>query len=83
MLSGRTLQAVIPGGSSAKILRADERFKGTHKDGTDFDWGIEDIPLDFDGPMSAGTMSGSGALLLWTIRLIWLKQWQILMLLRT
>jgi NADH-quinone oxidoreductase subunit F len=62
LLPGRTLQAVIPGGSSAKILRADERFKGTHKDGTDFDWGIEDIPLDFDGPMAAGTMSGSGGI---------------------
>ena len=40
-----------------------------HKDGTEFDWGIEDIPLDFDGPMSAGTMS-IGVLSLWTIRLI-------------
>ena len=44
LLPGRTLQAVIPGGSSAKVLRADERFKGTLKDGTDFDWGIDDIP---------------------------------------
>ena len=62
LLPGRSLQAVIPGGSSAKILRADERFKGTHKDGTEFDWNIEDIPLDFDGPMAAGTMSGSGGI---------------------
>ena len=64
LLPGRTLQAVIPGGSSAKVLRADERFKGTLKDGTDFDWGIEDIPLDFDGPMAAGTMSGSGGIVI-------------------
>ena len=60
---GRSLKAVIPGGSSAKVLRADERFTGTHKDGTDFDWGITDIPLDFDGPIAAGSMSGSGGII--------------------
>ncbi|MEM0965277.1 MAG: NADH-quinone oxidoreductase subunit NuoF [Verrucomicrobiota bacterium] len=60
---GRTLKAVIPGGSSSKVLRGDERFKGKLKDGTEFDWGIEDIPLDFDGPMAAGSMSGSGAVI--------------------
>ena len=62
LLPGRSLQAVIPGGSSAKVLRADERFKGTLKDGSDFNWTIDDIPLDFDGPMAAGTMSGSGGI---------------------
>ena len=60
---GRTLKAVIPGGSSAKVLRADERFSGSLKDGTAFDWGLEDIPLDFDGPMAAGSMSGSGGII--------------------
>lgn len=60
---GRSLKAVIPGGSSSKVLRAGERFRGKHKDGTEFDWGIEDIPLDFDGPMAAGSMSGSGAVI--------------------
>lgn len=60
---GRALKAVIPGGSSAKVLRADERFSGTLKDGTPFDWGLEDIPLDFDGPMAAGSMSGSGGII--------------------
>ena len=60
---GRSLKAVIPGGSSAKVLRADERFSGTLKDGTEFDWGLEDIPLDFDGPMAAGSMSGSGGII--------------------
>jgi NADH-quinone oxidoreductase subunit F len=63
LLPGRSLKAVIPGGSSAKILRADERFVGKHKDGTEFDWGIEDVPLDFDGPMAAGSMSGSGGII--------------------
>ena len=60
---GRSLQAVIPGGSSAKVLRADERFKGKLKDGSEFDWGINDIPLDFDGPIAAGSMSGSGGII--------------------
>jgi NADH-quinone oxidoreductase subunit F len=60
---GRKLKAVIPGGSSSKILRADERFKGKLKDGSEFNWGIEDIPLDFDSPMAVGSMSGSGAII--------------------
>jgi NADH-quinone oxidoreductase subunit F len=58
---GRALQAVIPGGSSSKVWREGERFSGELRDGTEFDWGIEDVPLDFDGPMAAGSMSGSGA----------------------
>lgn len=60
---GRSLQAVIPGGSSAKVWRAGERFTGKLKDGEPFDWGLEDVPLDFDGPMAAGSMSGSGAVI--------------------
>jgi NADH-quinone oxidoreductase subunit F len=60
---GRALQAVIPGGSSAKVWRAGERFNGKLKNGEPFDWGIEDVPLDFDGPMAAGSMSGSGAVI--------------------
>lgn len=58
---GRSLQALIPGGSSSKVLRAGERFTGKLRNGEEFNWGIEDIPLDFDGPMAAGSMSGSGA----------------------
>ncbi len=61
--SGRTLQAVIPGGSSSKIWRAGERFKGKLRNGTEFDWAIDDIPLDFDSPAAAGSMSGSGAVI--------------------
>ncbi len=60
---GRTLKAVIPGGSSAKVLRADERFTGRLKDGTAFDWGIEDIPMDFDSLTAVGSMSGSGGVI--------------------
>ncbi len=60
---GRTLKAVIPGGSSSKILRADERFTGKLKDGTEFDWGIEDIPMDFDSLAAVGSMSGSGGVI--------------------
>jgi NADH-quinone oxidoreductase subunit F len=58
---GRSLQALIPGGSSSKVLRSGERFTGKLRSGEEFNWGIEDIPLDFDGPMAAGSMSGSGA----------------------
>jgi NADH-quinone oxidoreductase subunit F len=60
---GRSLQAVIPGGSSAKVWRAGERFTGKLKSGEPFDWEIDDVPLDFDGPMAAGSMSGSGAVI--------------------
>lgn len=59
----RKLKAVIPGGSSAKVLRAGERFKGKLRNGTEYDWGIEDIPMDFDSPMAVGTMSGSGGVI--------------------
>ena len=63
LLPGRDLKAIIPGGSSAKVLKADERFSGKLKDGTEFDWSIWDIPLDFDGPAAAGSMSGSGGII--------------------
>ncbi len=63
LLPGRKLQALIPGGSSSKVLRAGERFQGKLKNGDAFDWGIEDIPLDFDSPMAVGSMSGSGAVI--------------------
>ncbi len=60
LAQGRTLKAVIPGGSSSKILRADERFSGKLKDGTPFEWTINDIPMDFDSLAAVGSMSGSG-----------------------
>ena len=44
---GRKLKAVIPGGSSAKVLSADESY--TIREGeTEKVIGIDDIPMDFD-----------------------------------
>src|ERR1700742_260423 len=49
---GRKLKAVIPGGSSAKVLKAGDRYKIKTKrpDGTmeEKEISLEDIPLDFD-----------------------------------
>ena len=45
--NGNKLKAVIPGGISAKILRADEI----------------DVAMDFDSLMAAGTMAGSGGVI--------------------
>src|SRR6478736_1389260 len=57
---GRSLKAIIPGGSSAKVLRADERFK--LKDGREI--GIMDIPMDFDTMAACGSMAGSGGVII-------------------
>jgi NADH-quinone oxidoreductase subunit F len=47
MRNGNRLKAVIPGGISAKILRADE----------------VDVAMDFDSLMAAGSMAGSGGVI--------------------
>jgi NADH-quinone oxidoreductase subunit F len=47
MRNGRKLKAVIPGGMSAKILRADEI----------------DVAMDFNSLSAAGTMAGSGGVI--------------------
>jgi NADH-quinone oxidoreductase subunit F len=64
---GRKLKAIIPGGSSAKVLRADERYKIKTKqpDGTtkDEEIGIEDILMDFDSLAAVGSMAGSGGVI--------------------
>jgi NADH-quinone oxidoreductase subunit F len=64
---GRKLKAVIPGGSSAKVLRADERFKLKVKqpDGSTIEQeiSINDIPMDFDSLAAAGSMAGSGGVI--------------------
>jgi len=58
----RKLKAVIPGGSSSKVLRADEKFK--IKDGENtIEIGIEDIPMDFDTMAACGSMAGSGGVI--------------------
>ena len=63
---GRTLKAIIPGGSSSKVLKAGEKFKLKRKgaDGlmVSVDVDLLDLPYDFDSLMAAGTMSGSGAI---------------------
>lgn len=64
---GRKLKAIIPGGSSSKILKAGEKYK-LKKKGVDgqmvtVDTDLLDLPYDFDSLMQAGTMSGSGAII--------------------
>jgi NADH-quinone oxidoreductase subunit F len=65
--SGRQIKAVIPGGSSAKVLRADERFKLKVKqpDGSTAEQEVSlyDIPMDFDSLAAAGSMAGSGGVI--------------------
>jgi NADH-quinone oxidoreductase subunit F len=67
MKPGRKLKAVIPGGSSAKVLRADERFKIKQKqpDGSmaEKEMGIDDLVMDFDSLAAAGSMAGSGGVI--------------------
>ncbi len=55
---GRKLKAVIPGGSSAKVLRAGEKFKVKDKEIT-----LEEIPMDFDTLAACGSMAGSGGVI--------------------
>jgi len=55
---GRSLKAVIPGGSSSKVFKAGEKFKIK---GRDVD--MLDLPYDFDSLMAAGSMSGSAAII--------------------
>ncbi len=64
---GRSIRAIIPGGSSSKVLKAGEKFKLKRKgaDGqmTTVDVDLLDLPYDFDSLQAAGTMSGSGAII--------------------
>ncbi|HEV2394798.1 MAG TPA: NADH-quinone oxidoreductase subunit NuoF [Verrucomicrobiae bacterium] len=64
---GRKLKAVIPGGSSAKVFKAGEKFKLKRKgpDGKDVEkeFDMLDLPYDFDSLIGAGSMSGSGAII--------------------
>ena len=64
---GRQLKAVIPGGSSSKVLKAGEKFKMKRKSAegqmVTVDVDLLDLPYDFDSLQAAGTMSGSGAII--------------------
>jgi NADH-quinone oxidoreductase subunit F len=64
---GRKLKAVIPGGVSAKIFRAGEkcRLKQRGPDGreTERELDVLDLPYDFTTLVAAGSMSGSGAII--------------------
>jgi NADH-quinone oxidoreductase subunit F len=55
---GRKLKAVIPGGSSAKVFKAGEKFKIKDKEVD-----LLDLPYDFDTLIQAGSMSGSSAII--------------------
>jgi NADH-quinone oxidoreductase subunit F len=64
---GRKLKAVIPGGSSAKVFKSGERFKLKRRsfDGKETEQEVDmlDLPYDFDSLIAAGSMSGSGAII--------------------
>src|SRR5882762_723392 len=64
---GRKLKALIPGGSSAKVFKAGEKFKLKRRgpDGREAEQEVDmlDLPYDFDSLITAGSMSGSGAII--------------------
>ncbi len=63
---GRKLKAVIPGGSSAKVFKAGQKFKLkklTAGGPVTAEVDLLDLPYDFDSIQSAGSMSGSGAII--------------------
>ena len=64
---GRSLKAIIPGGSSSKVLKAGEKFrlkrKGADGQMVQVETDLLDLPYDFDSLQQAGTMSGSGAII--------------------
>jgi NADH-quinone oxidoreductase subunit F len=67
LFDGRKLKAVIPGGSSAKVFKAGEKFKIKKKgpDGKEIEQEVDmlDLPYDFDSLLAAGSMSGSSAII--------------------
>lgn len=64
---GRKFKAVIPGGSSAKVLRADETYrikvKGSDGEMVDKEVGMLDLVMDAGTLMAAGSMIGSGGVM--------------------
>jgi NADH-quinone oxidoreductase subunit F len=67
LLDGRKLKAIIPGGSSAKVFKAGEKFKirrrGLDGKDTEQEYELLNLPYDFDSLIAAGSMSGSGAII--------------------
>jgi NADH-quinone oxidoreductase subunit F len=67
LLDGRKLKAVIPGGSSAKVFKAGEKFKlkkkGSDGQMAEHEVDMLDLPYDFDSLIAAGSMSGSSAII--------------------
>ncbi len=55
---GRRIKGVIPGGSSAKVLRAGDTFKLKDREVS-----LDQIPMDFDSLAAAGSMAGSGGVI--------------------
>jgi hypothetical protein len=55
---GRKIKAVIPGVSSAKVLRAGDLFKLKEREVS-----LEEIPMDFDSLAAVGSMAGSGGVI--------------------
>ena len=55
---GRKIKAVIPGGSSAKVLRAGDTFQLN-----DREISFDEIPMDFDSLAAVGSMAGSGGVI--------------------
>lgn len=64
---GRKLKAIIPGGSSSKVFKAGETFqlkrKGADGQLATAEVDLLDLPYDFDSLQQAGSMSGSGAII--------------------
>ena len=63
-LKGRKFKAVIPGGSSAKILRCSDTYNVACPPETEKrEISFEEIPLDFDTMAACGSMAGSGGVI--------------------
>ena len=64
---GRKLKAIIPGGASAKVFRADEKLTlggpGREAGGPKRTIDVLDLPYDFTTLTAAGSMSGSGGII--------------------
>jgi NADH-quinone oxidoreductase subunit F len=64
---GRKMKALIPGGSSAKVMRAGDRYKIKSKNPdctiVEKEIALEDVPIDFDTLAAAGSMAGSGGII--------------------